>query len=93
MRYFAKIENDNLVSQVIVLDDTVKKPEQFIKDLGLEGPWMETFEDGGKRVNFASVGYTYDKVRDMFIQNKPEHGDVVFDEQLGRWQLKTASSE
>jgi hypothetical protein len=88
MRYFAKIENDSLVSQVIVIADDVESPEDFIAELGIDGKWIESFEDGGARVNMAAVGYTYDANRDMFIQNKPEgidHIDFILDEALGRW--------
>jgi hypothetical protein len=88
MRYFAKVENDNLVSQVIVIADDVEAPQRFIADLGLEGTWVESFVDGGSRVNMASVGYSYDAERDMFVQNKPEgvdHISFTLDEALGRW--------
>lgn len=88
MRYFAKIETDNVVSQIITLDDAVENPQDFIASLGIEGTWLESFEDGGERVNMASVGGTYDPVRNMFIQSQPE-GDfeinLVFDEETGRW--------
>ena len=88
MRYFAKIETNNVVSQIITLDDSVEDPQAFIASLGLDGTWLESFEDGGERVNMASVGGTYDPVRKMFIQSKPE-GDfeinLVFDEETGRW--------
>jgi hypothetical protein len=86
MRYFAKIENDNLVSQVILIADDVESPTEFIAGLGIEGRWIESFEDGGARVNMAAVGFTYDAERDMFIQNRPEGvANATFDETLGRW--------
>lgn len=86
MRYFAKVEDDNLVSQVIVIADDVASPEEFIAELGIGGKWIESFVEGGSRVNMASAGYTYDAERDMFVQNKPEGvANVAFDEALGRW--------
>ena len=66
MSYYAKVIN-NVVKRVIVA-------EQSVIDSGLFGDpdiWIETFKDGSKRVNFASVGYTYDAERDAFILPRP----------------------
>jgi hypothetical protein len=88
MRYFAKVENNNLVSQVIVIANDVDNPIDFIAELGIDGTWIESFMDGGSRLNMASVGYSYDPQRDVFIQNKPDldkASDFILDEESGRW--------
>lgn len=88
MRYLAKIEKTNLVSNVVVIPDEVVNPDDYMSNLGLAGVWVETFEDGSKRGSMACVGYTYDSSKDMFIQNKPEDelsSDFILDETTGRW--------
>ena len=62
MAYFAKIDDNNTVTQVIVAD------QEYITSQ--EGTWLETANDGYRK-NYAGVGYTYDKNRDAFIAPKP----------------------
>ena len=86
MRYFAKIENNNLVSQVIKLADEIENPETYINELGIGGTWVETWKDGGERKNFAAVGSTYNNELNAFIPKKMEdEADFIFDENAYRW--------
>lgn len=62
MSYFAKIDKDNIVEQVIVAD------QKFVDKL--DGTWIETAKDGKIRKNYARIGGTYDKVADCFIPVK-----------------------
>lgn len=77
MAHFAKINNQNIVQQVIVAD------QEFI-DSGVVGnpdEWLQTsynthggkHSDGGTplRKNYAGIGYTYDRERDAFIPPQP----------------------
>ena len=77
MSHFAKIDENNIVTQVIVV-------EQDVLDTGLFGDtnsWIQTSYNtsggvhklGGTplRKNYAGIGYTYDSTRDAFIPPKP----------------------
>jgi hypothetical protein len=67
MSSFAQIDKDGIVQQVIIID-------QDTLDTGLFGDvtnWIETVEDGSIRKQYASIGYTYDKVNDVFISPQP----------------------
>lgn len=75
MAHFAKINENNIVEQVIVADSQ----EWCEKTFG--GFWLKTSYNtyagehklGGEplRKNFAGVGFTYDKDRDAFIPTQP----------------------
>jgi hypothetical protein len=77
MSHFAQIDENNIVTQVIVI-------EQDVVDTGLFGnpaSWIQTSYNthggvhqlGGTplRKNYAGPGYTYDSTRDAFIPPKP----------------------
>jgi hypothetical protein len=77
MSHFAQIDENNIVTQVIVI-------EQDVVDSGLFGDpnsWIQTSYNthggthllGGTplRKNYAGIGYTYDSTRDAFIPPKP----------------------
>lgn len=77
MSHFAQIDENNIVTQVIVI-------EQDVVDTGLFGDpnsWIQTSYNthggthllGGTplRKNYAGIGYTYDNTRDAFIPPKP----------------------
>jgi hypothetical protein len=77
MSHFAQIDENNTVTQVIVI-------EQDVVDTGLFGDpnsWIQTSYNtsggvhtlGGTplRKNYAGIGYTYDSTRDAFISPKP----------------------
>ena len=92
MAHFAKVVN-GVVESVIVA-------EQEIIDT-LEGTWVQTSyntrggvhlgqdlePDGGValRKNFAGIGFTYDSVRDAFIEPKP-YPSWVLDEDTCWWE-------
>ena len=86
MRYFAKIEENSLVSQVITLSDEIENPSFYLESLGIAGTWIETWIDGGQRKNFAANGSIYNADLDAFIPQKMEDElDFVFNENLCRW--------
>ena len=77
MSHFAQIDENNIVTQVIVI-------EQDVVDTGLFGDpdsWIQTSYNtsggvhllGGTplRKNYAGIGYTYDSAKDAFIPPKP----------------------
>ena len=63
-RYFARIENE-IVIEVIVAS------AEFISLKASDEEWVETFEDGGMRGNYAGIGYVYDRQNDKFYPTRP----------------------
>jgi hypothetical protein len=83
MAHFAKINENNIVEWVIVVDNAYENNGQdYINNkLGLSGTWIQTSYNtyggihklGGTpiRKNYAGIGYTYDPINDAFIPIKP----------------------
>lgn len=98
MAHFAKIDENNIVAEVIVvhndvlLDDNGVEQESlgssFCSDL-LGGNWVQTSYNGNIRKNFAGGGFTYDSVRDAFIEPKP-YPSWVLDEDTCLWNPPVA---
>ena len=78
MAHFANINNQNLVTQVIVVNNETLKylpfPEsepvgqEFIASLGFTGLWLQTSYHNNFRATFAGSGYAYDSANDIFVQ-------------------------
>ena len=86
MAHFAQIDENNIVTQVLVI-------EQDVVDTGLFGDpntWIQTSYNtiggvhklGGTplRKNYAGIGYTYDVTRDAFIPPKPFNSWILNEE-------------
>lgn len=81
MAHFAKIENDNKVSQVIVISnddcgggefpDSEPIGQAFIASLGIEGKWLQTSYHAKFRAYYAGIGIMYDSVNDVFVAPTP----------------------
>ena len=96
MAHFARIDETNIVTDVLVIaDDQEHRGQQFLADdLGLGGTWVQTsyntfggvHQNGGTalRKNYAGIGYTYDADRDAFIPPKPD-GSYTLDEDTCLW--------
>ena len=67
MAHFAKINNNNIVTEVIVSE------KDFINSgkVGDEFLWLQTSYNNNFRKKFAAVGDTYDKTKDKFISPQP----------------------
>jgi hypothetical protein len=81
MAHFAKIDSNNIVTDVIVAE------QDFINS-GLVGDsflWIQTSYNGNFRKNFASIGYSYDTTRDAFIAPK-NYPSWVLDEVTCRYE-------
>ena len=95
MAHFAKINNNNVVTQVIVVsNDDIQNldfPESeivgqnYIFSLGLEGTWLQTSYNNNFRKNYAGIGFVYDTIRDAFISESP-FPSWVLDENTCQWQ-------
>lgn len=76
MAHFAKVEN-GVVQQVLVVangdcgggDFPASEPvgQAFLASLGLEGEWKQTSYNANFRGVYASAGWTYDSVNDVFV--------------------------
>ena len=95
MAHWAELDENNLVIRVLVTDNNDSNGDegyQWLVD-NLGGRWVQTsyntFEGvhlyGGNplRMNFASVGYTYDEERDAFIAPKPNPVNITY----GEWDF------
>ena len=77
MAHFARINNDNIVQEVIVIAnsdcDDLPFPESepvgqaFIASIGLPGTWLQTSYNGNFRGVYAGIGYIYDPTTDEFV--------------------------
>lgn len=100
MAHFAQIDENNIVTQVLVVgDDQEHRGQEFLADdLGLGGTWIKTsynthggvHSNGGTplRKNYAGIGYTYDAGRDAFIPPKP-YNSWVLNEDTCLWDAPT----
>jgi len=91
MAHFAKINEQNIVEQVIVAD------EEFINSGAVGDPnlWLQTsynthggvHSEGGKpfRKNYAGIGFTYDEKRDAFIPPQP-YSTWILNEKTCLWE-------
>jgi len=83
MAHFAEIDDNNIVTRVLVVNDAdAADGQNFLANtLDLGGTWIQTsyntsggvHANGGTplRKNYAGIGYSYDAVRDAFIPSKP----------------------
>ena len=62
MKSFVKIDENNIVIDSIVIPD-VDNGQEYILDLGLNGKWIESFEN-----NYAGIGDYYNESIERFEQ-------------------------
>jgi hypothetical protein len=76
MAHFARIDETNIVHEVIVIDNSdindLPFPESesigqdFIASIGLNGNWLQTSYNNNFRGTYAGVGYYYDSALNVF---------------------------
>ena len=82
MAHFARINSDNIVERVHVVDNKDLLNEQGVeketvgiahltKVHGAGHTWIQTSYNGNFRKNYAGKGFTYDAAKDAFISPKP----------------------
>ena len=73
MAHFARINQYNVVTEVLVVDNSLEhRGADFLaNDLGLGGTWIQTSYNHNFRKQFAGVGYTYNQEADVFISPQP----------------------
>ena len=69
MAHFAKVDDDNIVTEVVVVANEIEdRGEEFLsQDLGLGGRWVQTSYNNNFRGIFAAIGYWYDEDNDVFV--------------------------
>lgn len=95
MAHFAKLDDNNIVEQVIVVsnDDTSdangNESEEigiaFCKKLfGADTKWKQTSYNNNFRVRYAGIGYTYNEELDAFIPPQP-YPSWNLDSEIANW--------
>lgn len=90
MAHFAKLNNENIVEDVIVVNNNVLLDDNGVEQekLGIDlckhiynyQNFKQTSYNGSFRYNFASKGFVYDEVRDAFIPPKPFESWILNEE-------------
>ena len=101
MSHFAKIDKDNVVIHISVVDN-----KDILDNSGYESEvigiaylqsvhgnntnyrWKQTSYNGTFRKNYAGVGYTYDPTRDAFIAPQP-FPSWTLNEDTCQWEAPT----
>lgn len=84
MAHAARLNEDNIVTEVLVIsNDHEPNVEKFVTDL-LGGTWKQTSYNGNFRKNYAGIGYSYDEQLDAFIEPKC-HDEAILNVQTCRW--------
>lgn len=81
MAHFAKLDSNNVVTQVLVVNNSVLltannteselKGKQFLNATFGQAKWVQTSYNGNFRKQFAGIGFTYDSTKDKFIEPQP----------------------
>jgi len=93
MAYFANLDDENIVTQVIFVDNINAPDEEtgiaYCNSV-LLGRWIQTSYNSKIRKNYAGVGYTYDEIRDAFIPPKPnDFPSFILDYEKCLWTTPT----
>jgi hypothetical protein len=101
MAHFAKLDENNVVTQVIVVSNSdtadafgVEKEHigaAFCEKL-FGGTWKQTSYNGNKRKNYAGLGYTFDEDLDAFVSPKP-FNSWILNTDLAQWDAPVPMPE
>ena len=100
MAHFAQINEQNIVTQVIVVSDDDCAGGNFpdsefagayFCNRLLVGTWKQTSYNGNFRGRYAGIGYKYDTGLDMFITPQPFESWTL--DAQGDWQAPVAKPE
>jgi hypothetical protein len=97
MAHFAQLNEDNIVTQVIVVanQDTADQDGVENEAIGiafcnnlLGGRWVQTSYNANIRKNYAGIGYKYDATLDAFIPPQP-FASWTLNEETAQWEAPT----
>jgi hypothetical protein len=91
MAHFASLDENNIVTQVIVVanEDTSDSNGVEVEEIGVafckklfgaDTNWKQTSYNGNMRVHYAGIGYSYNEELDAFIAPKPFESWVLVEE-------------
>jgi hypothetical protein len=96
MAHFAKLNEDNIVIAVNVVNNNVLDPDNeeqsgidFLTEWsGGYSNWKQTSYNKNIRYNYAGIGYQYDSINDAFIPPKPDcgHVEIILNTNTYRWE-------
>jgi hypothetical protein len=98
MAHFAQLNEENLVTQVIVVanQDTADQDGVENEAIGIEfctnllgGRWVQTSYNANIRKNYAGVGYKYDAALDAFIPPQP-YSSWTLNNETAQWEAPVA---
>lgn len=89
MAHFAELDENNVVTRVVVTDNDAPNEgyDWLVENLG--GSWVKTSYTSRIRKHFAAVGYTYNEALDAFVPPKPFESWTL-DEETCLWQPPVA---
>jgi len=75
MAHFAQVDENNIVTQVLVVtNEEEHRGQEFLaNDLGLGGTWIQTSYNANIRNKFAGIGDIYDPVNDIFTIDETKY--------------------
>ena len=82
MAHFAQLDENNIVTQVIVVSNADTSDSNGVEDesigiafckklLGANTNWKQTSYNGNMRVRYAGIGYSYNEELDAFVPPQP----------------------
>lgn len=80
MAHFAKLDENNIVTDIIVIDNSIllqdgveveELGQQFLQTLYGVGTWVQTSYNSNMRKQYAGIGMTYDNTNDVFVFPQP----------------------
>lgn len=99
MAHFAKLDSNNIVIEVVVVNNSViqkadgteseLKGKQFLNSLFGSATWKQTSYNGNFRKNYAGLGFKYDSTRDAFIPPQP-FSSWILNETTCQWEAPLA---
>ena len=98
MAHFAQLDENNVVTQVIVVGNSdcadangVEKESigvAFCEHI-IGGTWKQTSYNGNIRKNYAGIGYTYNADIDAFVPPKP-YASWTLNNETAQWEAPVA---
>lgn len=96
MAHFAQLDDNNVVLQVIVVDNSELLDSNDVEQeaigitfctnlFGADTRWKQTSYNSTIRKNYAGIGFTYDATRDAFIPPQP-YASWILNEDTCRWE-------
>ena len=100
MAHFAQLDDNNVVTQVIVVDNSELLDSNDVEQetigitfctnlFGADTRWKQTSYNGNIRKNYAGIGFTYDSTRDAFIAPQP-YASWTLNETTCQWEAPVA---